>query len=135
MDMDERDTLSEITLERYPVVHVHEFRRNEPCSEAVILHPVMAEQQEITIETSEATNFQMKRLCQPCLEASLFFGLQMVVTDVWWVRKQQRKTVAGNGLPSEISLDNLKARSGPQAIGALCKKRIKLNPDGRLNSM
>jgi hypothetical protein len=56
MNMEQGYVFREIAPDGRAVVHVHELGRDEPDGDSGLLHPVVRQEQEVTIQPGESTD-------------------------------------------------------------------------------
>jgi len=121
VNMQQGHVLGEITAQGDAVIHVHEFRGDKPNGKALLFHPVVAEQQKVAVQPSQAADFEMQRPHELHSQAVLFRRWQMMMAHVRRIGEHEIERLRRSALPREVSLDNREPLLFPQGSSGLRK--------------
>ena len=133
MDLEETDPLGQVPFDRRPVVDVHEFAGDEPDGQATVIEPIVAQQEEVGVETREAADLDARPLIDQLLEPPLLDAIEVMMADVRRIGEDQIGSTTDQGRiePGEVSDGHVQAHRTPESGGRIGEGSVKLDASRR----
>ena len=127
MDMKQFDVFGQVGFDGGSVIHVHEFRGNQPDGEAAGGHPGIAQQQEMGVESGQAADVEAEAVGDQRFQPLLVGPVQVMVPHIRRVGQDQVIEPVGRK-PREIARHDPQAGGFPKAFRGVGEWRVDLHP-------
>ena len=89
MDVEQFNPVGKVLFDGLAIIDVHELGRNQPYRQATFFKPRVGQQQEVTVQPGKSTDADPVSKQDVVLKALLGRRLNVMVTDVRWIRNDQ----------------------------------------------
>ncbi len=127
MDMKQFDVFGQIGFDGGTVIHVHEFRWDQPDGEAAGCQPGIAQQQEMGVKPGQAADVEAEAVSDQRFQPLLVVAVEVMMPHIGRVGQDQVIEPVGRE-PREIARHDPQAGGSPEAFGGVGEWRIDLHP-------